>query len=239
VNWNTQWNAAATFVTGSQNIKVGYQGAVLIDQRKNFSSLDFLSYRTNNGIPDQITETINRFPIRQSVRFDSFYVQDQKTLGRMTLQGGLRYDHAWSYFPEQTVGPVRFFPTPVTYPARRASRAITTCGRGRRRLRRVRHGKTSIKFNVGRYLEAAQNGGLFIALNPTGPSLDDTTRTWTDANRNYSPTATCRTRRPGSDARGSAITAARTRAPTSARRSSTRRSTRLLSGGACVHGDWQ
>ena len=37
-------------------------------------------------------------------------------MGRMTLQGALRYDHAWSYFPEQTVGPVRFFPTAKTYP---------------------------------------------------------------------------------------------------------------------------
>ena len=35
------------------------------------------------------------------------------------------------------------------------------------------NGKTSLKVNIGRYLEAAQNGGLFIALNPTGASLDD------------------------------------------------------------------
>ena len=26
VNWNTQWNAAASLVTGSHSIKVGYQG---------------------------------------------------------------------------------------------------------------------------------------------------------------------------------------------------------------------
>ena len=46
-------------------------------------------------------------------------------------------------------------------------------------------GKTSVKFNFGRYLEAAQNGGLFIALNPTGRLSTTTTRGWTDANRNY------------------------------------------------------
>ena len=34
-------------------------------------------------------------------------------------------------------------------------------------------GKTSVKVNFGRYLEAAQNGGLFIALNPTGAPVDD------------------------------------------------------------------
>src|SRR5262245_37560502 len=116
INWNNQFNAAATFVTGRHSVKVGYQGALLIDQRKNFGNTQFLQYRFNNGIPDQITENINRYLILQSVRSDAFYAQEQLTLGRMTLQGAVRYDHAWSYFPEQTVGPVRFFPTAVTYP---------------------------------------------------------------------------------------------------------------------------
>jgi hypothetical protein len=186
VNWNTQWNAAASLVTGSHNIKVGYQGALLIDQRKNFGNLEYLQYRVNNAIPDQITLNINRFDIRQSVRSDAFYVQEQWTHGRMTVQGALRYDHAWSYFPEQQVGPVRFFPNAVTYPRTagvegyhdfwpRAGVAYDLFGTG----------KTSLKVNVGRYLEAAQNGGLFIALNPTGRLSTTTTRAWTDANRNY------------------------------------------------------
>ena len=34
----------------------------------------------------------------------------------LTLQGALRYDHAWSYFPEQQVGPIRFLPTPLVFP---------------------------------------------------------------------------------------------------------------------------
>ena len=87
------------------------------------------SYRVQNGVPDQLTMTINQFPVRQRVRTDAFYAQEQWTLGRMTLQGALRYDHAWSYFPEQTVGPVRFFPTSGRIRIPRASRAITTSRR--------------------------------------------------------------------------------------------------------------
>jgi hypothetical protein len=44
-----------------------------------------------------------------------------------------------------------------------------------------------VKINFGRYLEAAQNGGTFIALNPTGRLSTSTTRTWVDANQNFIP----------------------------------------------------
>ena len=42
VNWNTQWNAAASLVTGSHSVKFGYQGALLYDDRKNFTNSEFL-----------------------------------------------------------------------------------------------------------------------------------------------------------------------------------------------------
>ena len=186
VNWNTQWNAAMSFVTGSHSIKVGYQGALLIDQRKNFGNTEYLQYRVNNAVPDQITLSINRFPIHQSVRSDGFYAQEQWTLGRLTLQGAVRYDHAWSYFPEQEVGPVRFFPSAITYPRTTGVEGYHDLWpRGGIAIDVFGTGKTSVKLNVGRYLEAAQNGGLFIALNPTGRLATTTTRAWTDANRNY------------------------------------------------------
>jgi len=186
INWNNQWNAAATFVTGRHSIKVGYQGALLIDQRKNFGNTQFLQYRFSNGIPDQITENINRYLILQSVRSDAFYAQEQLTLGRMTVQGAVRYDHAWSYFPEQTVGPVRFFPTAVTYPRTTGVEGYNDLWpRGGVAYDLFGTGKTSLKVNFGRYLEAAQNGGTFIQLNPTGRLSTTTTRTWTDANGNF------------------------------------------------------
>ena len=129
---------------------------------------------------------INRFGIEQTVRSDAFYAQEQWTLGRMTVQGAVRYDHAWSYFPEQTVGPVRFFPTAVTYPRTTGVEGYNDLWpRGGVAYDVFGTGKTSVKVNFGRYLEAAQNGGLFIALNPTGRLSTTTTRTWTDANSNY------------------------------------------------------
>ena len=192
-NWASNWalvlnyRGAASYIIGAHSMKFGYQGSHLGDDRTNFSNDSFLSYRFNNGVPNQFTQTINRFTALQRVRTNAFYLQDSWTRGRITLQGALRYDHAYSYFPEQTVGPVRFFPQEKVYPAMdgvtyqeltpRAGLAMDVFGNGR----------TSLKLNMGRYLEAAQNGGFFITNNPTGRLSTTSTRTWTDANGNFTP----------------------------------------------------
>ena len=49
------------------------------------------------------------------------------------------------------------------------------------------NGKTSLKVNAGRYLEAAQNGGNYSGPRPTGRITSTVTRTWNDANRNFVP----------------------------------------------------
>jgi hypothetical protein len=241
INWNNSWNAAASLVTGSHNIKFGYQGGLLIDQRKNFSNNQFIQYRTNNGIPDQITLNINRFGIFQSVRFDAFYVQEQWTLGRMTLQGALRYDHAWSYFPEQTVGPVRFFPTAVTYPRTTGVEGYHDLWpRGGLAYDLFGTGKTSIKVNFGRYLEAAQNGGLFIALNPTARLSTTTTRTWTDTNGNF--VADCNLQSPAAQnlsASGGDVCGANASANFGTQVFDSTLDPGLLSGWGVRSGDWQ
>jgi hypothetical protein len=241
INWNNSWSAAASLVTGSHSIKVGYQAGLLIDQRKNFGNNQYINYRTNNAIPDQITLNINRFQIYQSVRFDAFYVQEQWTLGRMTVQGALRYDHAWSYFPEQTVGPVRFFPTAVTYPRTTGVEGYHDLWpRGGVAYDLFGTGKTSLKFNVGRYLEAAQNGGLFIALNPTGRLSTTTTRTWTDTNRNYA--ADCNLQSPAAQdlsASGGDVCGPNASANFGTQVFDSTLDPELLSGWGVRSGDWQ
>ncbi|HUK33687.1 MAG TPA: hypothetical protein VLV86_07245, partial [Vicinamibacterales bacterium] len=62
-----------------------------------------------------IAETLTPFQIHQDVRYDAFYAQDQWTLGRVTVQAALRYDHAWSYFPDESIGGVRFFPGQLNF----------------------------------------------------------------------------------------------------------------------------
>jgi hypothetical protein len=93
------WRAAASYVTGSHSLKVGYQAAFQV--QKNFQNVGSqLSYVFNNRNPIQFTLRDAPFWSSNRTRFDAFYVQDQYTRGRLTLQGGLRYEHAWSWFPE-------------------------------------------------------------------------------------------------------------------------------------------
>ena len=185
---SVNWKASAAYVQGSQNMKVGYLGSHLSDDQTNYTSGNYVSYRFNNGVPNQLTQSVNGFMIRQRVRTHSFYAQDAWTFSRFTLQGALRYDRASSYFPEQTVGPVRFLPTQVAFPRTEGVSAYhDLTPRGGLAMDVFGNGKTSLKINAGKYLEAAQNGGLFIAQNPTNRLATTATRTWGDTNGNFIP----------------------------------------------------
>src|SRR6478735_5358181 len=187
-NWTTvyNWRGSASYTLAQHNMKFGYQGSHLGDNQTNFSNDQFLSYQFNNGVPNGFTQSINRFTRHQWVRTAAFYAQDSYTAGRFTFQGALRYDRAWSFFPEQTVLAVPFFPTAKTYPDTPGSSYNDLSPRGGVAMDVFGTGKTSLKFSFGRYLEAAQNAGFFSTNNPIGRLLTSSgSRSWTDNNQNY------------------------------------------------------
>jgi hypothetical protein len=189
-NWqgSFNWRASASYVLGAQSMKFGYQGGYLMDNRTAFSNSNYLSYRTQNGVPDQLTETIDRFPILQRVRYDAFFAQEAWTMGRWTLQGALRLDIASSIFPEAQIGGVRFLPSVTTFAETKGVDAYKDLTpRGGVAYDVFGNGKTAVKASFGRYLEAAQNGGLFVVSRPTSRVSTTATRTWTDSNRNFTP----------------------------------------------------
>jgi hypothetical protein len=191
------WRASVAYVTGAHSLKFGHTGTYFTDNRTSYTNDQQLMFRLNNGVPNQLTEAV---PFTQLARASilAFYGQEQWTLGRLTLQGGIRYDRARGWFPQQTIGPTRFFPNPVVYPEQggvdtyrdwtpRVGLAADVFG----------NGKTALKFSLGKYLEGASTGNpvVFYNTNPvlrlpnTNPPFGPlgVQRTWTDANGNFRP----------------------------------------------------
>ncbi len=83
--------------------------ALVSDLLNNTNDLN-LQYRLNNGVPNQLTQTLLPYTTSYRTRNASFYVQDQWTRGRMTLQGALRFDRNWSFSPEQSIPASAFLP---------------------------------------------------------------------------------------------------------------------------------
>jgi hypothetical protein len=190
------WRASASYVTGAHNMKFGYMGAFHVANALYMSNNTHLTYRMSNGLPNQFTMDLNPFTLQGRTRYEGAYGQEQWTVGRLTLQGALRFEHAWSYFPEQSVGPVLYLPSPTVFPEQRGVVGYNDfTPRFGVAYDLFGTGKTSLKVNVGKYLEAATNHNTYSASNPTarlvGSSSQLTapppvTRAWTD-NGNFVP----------------------------------------------------
>jgi len=180
------WRASGTYVTGAHSLKVGYQAAFQV--QKNFQNAGSqLSYTFNNTNPIQFTMRDAPFWQSNRTRFDAIYVQDQYTRGRLTLQGGVRYEHAWSWFPGGENGVVadNRFGSKFLFDEQdgvtgyhditpRMGAAYDVFG----------NGKTSLKVNVSKYLQAANNDAQYTIANRAVTFQQTTNRLWTDSNGN-------------------------------------------------------
>jgi Carboxypeptidase regulatory-like domain len=186
-NITTTWRATAAYVTGGNTLKFGYIGNQLGDLRSANRSPNDLRYRVNNGVPNQLTQYVHDQQNDLWMRNDGFYVQQQWTRGRLTMQGALRFDRAWSWAPEQRLEsrfwaqPLVFDKTPVvdSYTDLTPRAAVTYDLFGT--------GKTALKATLGKYLESTITASNYGIGNPTSRIATNVFRTWTDRNGNWIP----------------------------------------------------
>jgi len=188
---SNQFNSrfAVSYVTGTHNMKAGFtiiRGNVTgntINRADDVGGLP-LSYTFTNGVPTSLTLFASRNSDAHLDHDLAFFVQDQWTIRRLTLNLGLRVD--WM---SQSLGAVNN-PANAMFPAYsspekegvpnwkdlspRLGAAYDLFGDGR----------TAIKGGINRYV-AGGSTGVATQFGPTANF--STTRTWTDANGNFSP----------------------------------------------------
>jgi Carboxypeptidase regulatory-like domain len=182
------WNASLSYVTGSHNMKVGYQGAYLVASQVLRANPTLLSYNFTQGQPTAFTVRIPDWERADRTWTQSFFAQDTWTRGRLTLQGALRYDRAWSYAPASGNGTDTAAPqlglAAITFPRTPSVDAFNDLSpRFGAAYDLFGTGRTAIKFQAGRYLGAAANTspGPFTRNNPAVRIVSTVNRGWTDS----------------------------------------------------------
>ena len=186
-----RWRGSVAYVTGAHNMKVGYEGKMQYSDTASYQNTQDITYTFRNGVPTSLT-MLGSNPLTGSIvtHSEALYAQEQWTLGRLTLQGGLRYDYTTSYYPEQRFGGTKYHPAVFVFPEdktggitgfhdlnTRVSVAYDVFGNGR----------TAAKFHAGRYLDTASASGRYQLGNPISRIQPTVGRSWNDANRNFTP----------------------------------------------------
>ena len=179
-----------SYVTGSHNAKFGGRYHYNDSLGVNFYNDSQRSYTFLNGSPTQLTMYGNH-DVRQLVTqgMASLYAQDQWTRGRLTLQGGVRFEHLSAEFPDQQIGPNLFIPIGITFSARDSGVGVKDImPRMGAAYDLFGNGRTAVKMSLGRYVTPTNSTEAYAAgQNPVSRVALMTNRAWTDSNRNFVP----------------------------------------------------
>jgi len=191
-NWGEMftYRGSVSYITGAHNVKVGGQHQRTRAAFVSYYNNQRLNYTFANGVPTNFTMFANHAANNAfEMNTTAVYAQDTWTMGRLTLQGGLRWEYMTSYYPESRFAQDVFLPVPLTFAAQegdvgpkdinpRFGAAYDLFG----------NGKTAFKFSLGRYPTADNAYGVYgWQQQPAFRVATTTARAWTDLNGNFRP----------------------------------------------------
>ncbi len=96
------FRGAMTYVTGTHNIKAGFSGTKTSERFDTFSVNDvYTDAIAILGLPLQAEFWLPNDSTNEGIAY-GFYVQDQMTFDRLTVNAGLRFDRLTNSYPDQT-----------------------------------------------------------------------------------------------------------------------------------------
>jgi hypothetical protein len=184
------YRAAVSYITGAHAFKVGLNERFGHTAFHSFA-LNPLSYRFNNRVPNQVTQLA--YPVVRRANMDhetGVYVQDKWTVRGLTLGYGVRYDYVATSYPEQHVPPAPLAPTRnITFTPLKNNAYHDVTPKLGASYDVSGTGKTAVTVSLNRYVTAV---GIVINAfgqdaNPVSNVVVSSSRSWTDANRNFVP----------------------------------------------------
>ncbi len=177
------FGGSLSYVTGSHRFKVGARRqnteASFISYYNNYR----LRYVFNAGVPATLTMYGNHAVDNPFEMYTTaLYAQDQWTMNRLTVQGGLRFERITSWYPAAQFPVDLYITAPLSFPEQdagvgpkdinpRVGAAYDVFG----------NGKTSFKASLGRYPTAENSYGNYGFLQqPAFRVATNTTRSWND-----------------------------------------------------------
>jgi hypothetical protein len=211
---NYRTRASIAYVSGSHHAKFGYDGGYYSQEQTNkvnnlqqtwnynapaaTANCNIAGACGNGGpqfpndpnnlarrpVPSTIDYNTGSATLIDRVRYTALYAQDLWTLKRVTVGAALRYDHATSGYGETCIGPNQFVLNPFCVAASDGVRYNDLSPRWSVAWDVRGNGRTAVKWNMGKFNNAAGISGLYSATNPARRTVNLLRRNWTDTNGN-------------------------------------------------------
>src|SRR4030095_12183955 len=191
IQW--QYRGSLSYITGAHSFKAGFNNMTASSSMYTYLISPPLTYRFNNGVPNQFTEYALPSPAGSHTAAGlGLFAQDKWTHGRMTLSGGLRFDYFKTSFPEMRLGPTQYAPNPnIMRPETPGMHREDITARTGFAYDVFGNGRTAVKASLNKYVagQALRGSGSTVAfgsaLTPTNLLVTSAARSWVDSNTNF------------------------------------------------------